>query len=140
MKTKLLLLLMVLASLPLLAGNSVFAFDGNPIRYYGNDIYSLGMGDTGASDVFRINSGYGNPALNNLGNRSLFSTGLMPGYNYYSSRDFLRHKLQSYRQLAGFPIFQPEHSDQTTPPGIPVQLPLFRGGGQSARNGNHRTA
>ena len=36
---------------------------GFPVHNYGRDIYSLGMGDTGASDVFRINTGYANPAI-----------------------------------------------------------------------------
>ncbi len=105
MKTTFLLPLLLLACFPLLAGNSVFAFDGNPIRYYGNDIYSLGMGDTGASDVFRINSGYGNPALHNLNNRSLFSTGLIPGYNYYSSKDSTGTKSNYLDNSLDFPFF-----------------------------------
>ncbi|MCB5247126.1 MAG: hypothetical protein LHW57_03770 [Candidatus Cloacimonetes bacterium] len=103
--TKLLLPLLLLISVPLLAGNSAFAFDGNPLRYYGNDIYSLGMGDTGASDVFRINSGYGNPALHNLNNRSLFSTGLMPGYNHYSSKDSIGTKYSFLDNSLDFPYF-----------------------------------
>ena len=69
------------------AGNSIFSYDGFPVQYYGTDIYSLGMGDTGASDIFRINAGYGNPAMSSLGNRTLFSTGILAGYNRYRSRD-----------------------------------------------------
>jgi hypothetical protein len=105
LKTKLLLPLLLLLSLPLLAGNSAFAFDGNALRYYGNDIYSLGMGDTGASDVFRLNSGYGNPAMHNLNNRSLFSTGLMPGYNHYNSQDSLGNKFSHLDNSLDFPYF-----------------------------------
>lgn len=105
MKTKLLLPLLLLISLPLLAGNSAFAFEGNALRYYGNDIYSLGMGDTGASDVFRLNSGYGNPAMHNLNNRSLFSTGLIPGYNHYSSKDSLGNKYSHLDNSLDFPYF-----------------------------------
>lgn len=79
--------LLCLAALALNAGNSIFSYDGYPVQYYGNDIYSLGMGDAGASDIFRNNTGYGNPAMRSLSNRSLFSTGLLMGYNRYRSRD-----------------------------------------------------
>ncbi len=94
-----------MASLPLLAGNTSFAFEGNPIRYYGHDIYSLGMGGAGSSDMFRINSGFGNPALHNRNNRSLFSTGLMPGYNHYSSQDSLGNKYSYLDNSLDFPYF-----------------------------------
>lgn len=105
MKTKLMLFVLILTSLPLMAGNSAFSFDGNPIRYYGKDIYSLGMGDTGSSDIFRVNSGYANPALHNLNNRSLFSTGLIPGYNYYSSQDEAGKKYNYIDNSLDFPYF-----------------------------------
>jgi hypothetical protein len=105
LKTKLTLFWLLLACLPLFAGNSVFSFDGNPIRYYGKDIYSLGMGDTGSSDVFRVNSGYANPALHNLNNSSLFSTGLIPGYNYYSSKDEAGNKYNYIDNSLDFPYF-----------------------------------
>ena len=82
-----LILLLSAAILPLAAGNSIFSYDGFPVQFYGKDIYSLGMGDTGASDIFRNNTGYANPALHNLSNRSLFSTGILLGYNQYRSRD-----------------------------------------------------
>ncbi len=80
-------LLLCAASLPLIAGNSIFSYDGYPVQFYGKDIYSLGMGDTGASDIFRNNTGLSNPAIYNLSNRSLFSTGLLMGYNAYKSLD-----------------------------------------------------
>lgn len=105
MKRSILLPLLLLASLKLVAGNSVFAFDGSSLRYYGTDIYSLGMGDTGSSDVFRINAGYGNPALHNLNNHSLFSTGLMPGYNRYSSRDEDGNRINYLDNSLDFPYF-----------------------------------
>ncbi|MBW6514370.1 MAG: hypothetical protein K0B87_06405 [Candidatus Syntrophosphaera sp.] len=87
MKKNLILLTLAVMAMALSAGNSIFSYDGYPFRYYGKDIYSLGMGDTGASDIFRNNTGYGNPALHNLSNRSLFSTGILMGYNAYESRD-----------------------------------------------------
>ncbi len=68
-------------------GNSIFSYDGYPIRYSGKDIYSLGMGDTGASDLFRYNGGYDNPAQFNRSNKSIFGTGIIFGYTNYESED-----------------------------------------------------
>jgi hypothetical protein len=87
MNKKLLTAFLLLAVLPLLAGNSVFSYDGYPVQYYGTDIYSLGMGDTGNSDIFRLNTGYANPALHNPTNRTLFATGIQLGYTAYRSQD-----------------------------------------------------
>jgi len=67
------------------AGNSIFAYDGFPVRDYGKDIYSMGMGDTGSSDIYRYNTGYANPAQQNKDNKTLFGTGLMMGYTIYNS-------------------------------------------------------
>lgn len=75
-----------LVAASLWGGNSIFSYDGYPIQYYGRDIYSLGMGDTGSSDVFRYNTGYANPAQSNTGNKTLFGTGLIFGYTNYKSR------------------------------------------------------
>lgn len=66
-------------------GNSIFSFYGFPVQNYGRDIYSMGMGDTGASDVFRINTGYANPAMFNRDKYTLFSTGMVLGYTQYKS-------------------------------------------------------
>ena len=66
-------------------GNSIFSYDGFPVRYFGRDIYSLGMGDTGASDIFRYNTGYANPAMSNQDNKTLFGTGMLMGYTIYDS-------------------------------------------------------
>ncbi|MDP2172909.1 MAG: hypothetical protein Q8M98_07770 [Candidatus Cloacimonadaceae bacterium] len=79
--------LLTLVCSPLFAGNSIFSYDGFPIQYFGKDIYSMGMGDAGASDIFRFNTGYTNPALHNVSNRTLFATGLMFGYTGYRSLD-----------------------------------------------------
>jgi hypothetical protein len=105
LKTKLLILLLNLAALPLIAGNSILSFDGYPIQYFGKDIYSLGMGDTGASDIFRNNTGYANPAMHNMNNRSLFSTGILPGYNAYRSRDSLGTESRYIDNSLDFPFF-----------------------------------
>ncbi len=69
----------------LFGGNSVFAYDGYPVQFYGRDTYSMGMGETGSSDVFRINNGFANPALSTDSNYSLFSTGLILGWTRYKS-------------------------------------------------------
>ena len=104
-KTAYLILLLAIAALPLAAGNSIFAYDGYPVQYFGKDIYSLGMGDTGASDVFRNNTGYSNPAQSNLSNRSLFSTGLLMGYNAYRSQDAAGKKYSYVDNSLDLPYF-----------------------------------
>jgi hypothetical protein len=68
------------------AGNSIFSYDGYPVQYYGRDIYSLSMGDTGSSDVFRNNTAYANPAQSNIDNKTLFGTGMVFGYTGYKSK------------------------------------------------------
>lgn len=104
-KNTLLPILLILAAFPLGAGNSIFSFDGYPIRYYGNDIYSLGMGEAGASDIFRLNTSYSNPAMHNLSNRSLFSTGIVMGYNAYRSRDGDGNESDYLDDSLDFPYF-----------------------------------
>lgn len=98
------LILSCLTAISLWAGNSIFSFDGYPVQYYGRDIYSLGMGDTGSSDVFRNNTAYANPAQSNLGNQTLFGTGLVFGYTGYKSR--FNDSENSFRDnSADFPYF-----------------------------------
>ncbi len=86
-KTLILMVLLLCGALPLTAGNSIFSYDGFPVQYYGKDIYSLGMGDTGSSDVFRYNTGFGNPAMHSPTNRVLLATGLIMGWTSYRSQD-----------------------------------------------------
>lgn len=69
------------------AGNSIFSYEGFPVRFYGNDIYGLSMGDTGSADLYRFNSGLGNPALHNASQRSILATGMIFGYTRYQSED-----------------------------------------------------
>lgn len=76
----------LLLCLPLSAGNSIFSYDGYPVRFFCKDIYSLGMGDTGSTDSFRPNNGFANPALHNSSGSTLFSTGMLMGYTRYSSK------------------------------------------------------
>ncbi len=76
---------LVILAFPLFGGNSIFSFHGTPWQYYGNDIYGLSMGDVGASDIFRKNTGYGNPAIMGASNRTLLSTGMIFGWTGYKS-------------------------------------------------------
>ena len=85
MKKIILLVAIYVCLASLFAGNSIFSYDGYPVRFYGLDAYSMGMGDTGASDVFRLNNGFANPAMGNSANYSIFSTGIIMGYTQYKS-------------------------------------------------------
>ncbi len=95
--------MVLLVTMPLIAGNSVFSFYGMPYQYNGIDTYSMGMGDAGSADIFRFNTGYANPAQRNLSNRTLFSTGMLFGYTNYQSDT---NGKQSYRDDSlDFPFF-----------------------------------
>jgi hypothetical protein len=104
-KYQLIIIWLFCAIVTLSAGNSAFSYAGFPFRYYGNDIYGLGMGDTGASDVFRYNTGYGNPAVQNLSNRSLFATGILLGYNAYASQNASGEKYSYLDNSLDLPYF-----------------------------------
>ncbi|HNX00940.1 MAG TPA: hypothetical protein PLE74_01505 [Candidatus Cloacimonadota bacterium] len=78
-----LVLILFCMIIPAWAGNSIFSFDGFPNQYYGNDIYGLSMGDTGMADTYRLNTGFGNPALIARTKNAVFSTGVMFGYTNY---------------------------------------------------------
>lgn len=95
---------LVLSSALLWAGNSIFSYEGFPVQNYGRDIYSLGMGDTGGSDIFRYNTGYANPAMHNRSNRTLFSTGMLMGYTLYNS-DYNGRKQDFWDDVLDFPYF-----------------------------------
>jgi hypothetical protein len=76
------LLLMLLCGL-YLSGNTVFAPYGVPLQSYGNDVYGLGMGDTGISDLNRINCNQDNPSLLVTASNVTLSTALNMGYFWY---------------------------------------------------------
>jgi len=82
---KLMTLGLAILAFSLWAGNSIFSYYGYPVQFYGRDVYSMGMGDSGASDIFRYNTGYTNPAQTNRDNKSLFGTGIIAGYTNYKS-------------------------------------------------------
>ncbi len=70
-----------------LFGNSVFSFDGMPLQNYGNDVYGIGMGESGSSDLFRINTNYFNPSLVTTANKVIFSTAVSLGNTWYADDD-----------------------------------------------------
>jgi hypothetical protein len=70
-----------------LAANSIFSFDGLPVQYYGNDVYGLGMGESGTGDLFRINTDYLNPSVASTSNQVTFSTAVSLGYIRYKDKD-----------------------------------------------------
>jgi hypothetical protein len=88
---------------PLLGGNSVFSYEGTPCQNYGNDIYGMGMGDVGVSDIFRKNTGYGNPAMMGSANQAMFSTGMVFGWTNYVSVDNVKRKFRD--NSLDFPFF-----------------------------------
>lgn len=77
------LLLVIFVSLQ---GNSIFSFEGMPVRYFGNDVYGLGAGDTGIADLHRINPNFTNPSVIITSNKVLFSTSLSAGFMWYEDR------------------------------------------------------
>ncbi len=81
------LMIMFLLTAVLLTGNSIFSFDGMPLEYYGNDVYGVGMGETGSADLFRINPNFHNPSLAATTNNVLFSTATSLGYMWYKDSD-----------------------------------------------------
>ncbi|MCF7857863.1 MAG: hypothetical protein K9N07_00860 [Candidatus Cloacimonetes bacterium] len=81
MKYKLIVIFMMITVC--LLANSVFSFKGMPIEYYGNDVYGMGMGETGTADLFRINPNLHNPSIAATTNNVLFSTGASLGYMWY---------------------------------------------------------
>jgi len=85
MKYGFLAILIVVAAA--LCGNSIFSFDGMPVQYYGNDVYGIGMGDTGISDLHRINPNFTNPSIITSTNKVLFSTAASLGNMWYEDSD-----------------------------------------------------
>jgi hypothetical protein len=84
MKYSVLVVLMLLSAA--LLGNSVFSYDGMPLQYYGNDVYGMGMGDTGNADLLRINPNFSNPSILVSTNKVLFSTAASLGYMWYEDQ------------------------------------------------------
>jgi hypothetical protein len=93
--------ILLICTVPAWAGNSIFSFQGLPYQYYGNDIYGLSMGDTGMSDTYRLNTGFGNPALLARTKNAVFSTGLIMGYTVYRDQADTKYRDNSL----DFPYF-----------------------------------
>lgn len=85
-----------------LMANSIFSFEGMPLQYYGNDVYGMGMGDTGGSDLFRINSNFSNPSMAVTTDKVLYSTAVSLGYIWY--KDFQDNSFRD--DGIYFPYFQ----------------------------------
>ncbi len=97
-------IIVLTSMLPLFGGNSIFSYHGTPCQNFGNDIYGMSMGDVGVSDIFRKNTGYGNPAILGNASQTLFSTGLMFGWTNYSSE--YQNLKKTYRDNSmDFPFF-----------------------------------
>ncbi|MCK4359031.1 MAG: hypothetical protein KAW92_09890 [Candidatus Cloacimonetes bacterium] len=80
-------LLFILATCPnfwdICLASSIFSANGFVEENYGLDNYSIGMGQTGISSLFRKNISICNPALNGTVSQANFSSNLIFGYNYY---------------------------------------------------------
>ncbi len=71
----------------LLGANSIFSTYGFAEQYYNVDTYSIGMGETGYSDLYRFNTGFGNPSLATTCSSVVFSTGVSFGYMNYKDKN-----------------------------------------------------
>ncbi|RLC52643.1 MAG: hypothetical protein DRZ79_00825 [Candidatus Cloacimonadota bacterium] len=79
--------LILMFSVGTLLGNSAFSFSGMPHQYLGNDVYGIGMGETGLADMYRINTDYYNPSLASTANKVIFSTAVSLGYIWYGDKN-----------------------------------------------------
>ena len=96
-------MILICLTVTLWGGNSIFSYYGPSCQNYGNDVYGITMGNTGVSDVFRKNTGYGNPAVLGSSNKTLLSTGLLFGWTNYQSDDGTK---RSFRDNSlDFPFF-----------------------------------
>jgi len=82
-----LLILIIILGIGFLEANSVLSFSGMPQKYYGNDIYGIGMGETGISDLFRVNTNFLNPANTITASNVTFSTAFAMGNIWYLDKD-----------------------------------------------------
>ncbi|MCD4796684.1 MAG: hypothetical protein K8R49_05885 [Candidatus Cloacimonetes bacterium] len=81
MRNKIIIVLLVLSGS--LFGNSIFSFYGLPNQFCGNDVYGLGMGETGCADLFRMNQNISNPSAMTTSNKVIYSTAASMGYMWY---------------------------------------------------------
>ena len=77
----------MILSVSVLFGNSAFSFFGMPHQFLGNDVYGIGMGETGIADLYRINTDYYNPSLAITANKVIFSTAVSLGYIWYNDQN-----------------------------------------------------
>jgi len=77
-------ILVILLSVAGLHAQSIFSFYGPADAASQRDVYGEGMGGTGSGDLFRINTGYVNPATSVSQTRAYFSTAISMGNMSYS--------------------------------------------------------
>ena len=87
MKFKIIALINLLLFTASLFANSIFSFYGMPVRTYGIDSYGMGMGKSGISDIFRVNTSYLNPSLMSTSSRITISTSASFGFVKYSDNN-----------------------------------------------------
>jgi len=84
------LLFLTLLLLSTLHAQSIFSFYGPADATSQRDVYGEGMGGTGSGDLFRINTGYLNPATSVSQTRTYFSTAISMGNISYSDGNTLK--------------------------------------------------
>ncbi len=83
MKKQNIIIAIVLLVVGILNANSIFSFYGFPNEQKSLDTYSLGMGETGCSDLFRASTSLMNPSLAVTINNVNYATALKAGYVKY---------------------------------------------------------
>ncbi len=83
MNKKIFLITLMLITVNIIFANSIFSFYGMPTQTYGVDTYALGMGETGFSDLFRINSSYSNPSIMVTSSKITIATSSTFGFIWY---------------------------------------------------------
>ncbi len=83
MKNKIILTLIMIFAVTVVFANSIFSFYGMPVQTYGIDSYGLGMGETGFSDYFRVNSTYINPSVMVTASKITVSSSATFGFVWY---------------------------------------------------------
>jgi len=84
---KKIILILIVFSFASCFANSVFSFKGLAQKFYMIDIYGQGMGETGVSDLFRVNSSYNNPSLAATTDNVIFSSAVSLDVIKYKSED-----------------------------------------------------
>lgn len=88
--------IILLSSILFVAGtclaSSIFSKNGFIEENFGLDNYSVGMGETGISSIFRKNFSVSNPALISTVRYTSFGTNIVFGYNYFNDNHSNKYK------------------------------------------------